>query len=98
MKPKLQPIIYTILVDEMALAAFEATATEARELLKERWFFMELSELKVAGEPVYNSGARLRVRPATEDEWAAYEPGMRKRRGHRRFCLGLFGRPGPRPE
>lgn len=71
MKPKLQSIIYTILVDEMPLAALEATSTEARELLKERWFFMELSELKVAGEPVYKSGARLRVRPATEDEWAA---------------------------
>jgi hypothetical protein len=73
MKPKLQSIIYTILVDEMPLAAFEATATEARGLLKERWFFTELSELKVAVEPVFKSGARLRVRPATEDEWAAFD-------------------------
>lgn len=66
-------LIYTILADDKAVAALEATATEARELIRERWFLFELSELKVDGEPLYKSGTQLRARPATEDEWAIYD-------------------------
>jgi hypothetical protein len=73
MKPKSQPLIYTILADDKPVAAIEASAPEARELLKERWFLQELSALKVDGEPIYKPGIRLRVRAATEDEWAIYE-------------------------
>ena len=46
MKPKPQALIYTILADDKPIAALEANATEARELLKERWFRQELSRLK----------------------------------------------------
>ena len=72
-KRKPQAIIYTILADDKTVAALEASGTEARELLKERWFLQELSALKVDGEPIYKNGARLRARPATEDEWAIYD-------------------------
>jgi len=37
-KRKPQAIIYTILADDKTVAALEASGTEARELLKERWF------------------------------------------------------------
>ena len=73
MKLKPQSIVYTILADDKPVAALEASATEARELLKERWFIQELSALKVDGEPIYKTGTRLRARPATEDEWAIYD-------------------------
>jgi len=73
MKLKPQAIIYTILADDKPVAALEASGTEARELLKERWFLQELSALKVDGEPIYKTGTRLRTRPATEDEWAIYD-------------------------
>jgi hypothetical protein len=73
MKPKLQAIIYTILADDRPVAALEATATEARELLKEEWFLAELAVLKVEGEPLYKPGTRLRARPATEEEWTVYD-------------------------
>ena len=73
MKLKSQAIIYTILADDKPVAALEANGTEARELLKERWFLQELSALKVDGEPIYKNGTRLRARPATEDEWAIYD-------------------------
>ena len=73
MKLKPQAIIYTILADDKPVAALEASGTEARELLKERWFVQELSALKVGGEPIYKTGTRLRARPATEDEWAIYD-------------------------
>jgi hypothetical protein len=43
MKRKPQAIIYTILADDKPVAALEASGTEARELLKERWFLQELS-------------------------------------------------------
>jgi hypothetical protein len=72
MKPKPLTIIYTILADVKPVAAIEATG-EARELLRERWFVTELSALKVDGEPIYKPMTRLRVRPATEDEWAIYD-------------------------
>lgn len=78
MKPKIESIIYTILADDKPIAALEATGTEARELLKERWFVQEWSELKVGGEPIYKTGTRLRVRPATEEEWAIYDQECRK--------------------
>jgi len=73
MKPRPQSLVYTILADDKPVAAIEATAPEARELLKERWFLTELSALKVDGEPIYKPVTRLRVRPATEDEWAIYD-------------------------
>ena len=73
MKRKPQAIIYTILADDKPVAALEASGTEARELLKERWFLQELSALKVDGEPICETGTRLRARPATEDEWAIYD-------------------------
>ena len=73
MKPNKQTIIYTILADDKPIAALEANATEARELLKERWFLQELTALKSNGEPIYKPGTRLRARPATEEEWAIYD-------------------------
>ena len=73
MKPKLQTLIYAILADDKPIAAIEASGPEARELLKEQWFLQELSALKVDGEPIYKAGTRLRVRPATEEEWAIYD-------------------------
>jgi hypothetical protein len=73
MKPRTQSIIYTILAADKPVAALEASGIEARELLKERWFLREWSALKVAGEPLYKAGTRLRARPATEDEWKIYD-------------------------
>ena len=73
MKPKQLTIIYTILADDKPVAALEANSTEARELLKETWFLEELATLKVDGEPLYKAGTKLRVRPATEEEWTIYE-------------------------
>jgi hypothetical protein len=73
MKHKPTTLIYTILADDKPLAAIEASGYEARKLLKERWFLQELSGLKVDGEPIYKPMTRLRVRPATEDEWAIYD-------------------------
>ena len=73
MKPAPLKIIYTILADDVPMAVLEATAAEARELLKEHWFLQELSTLKVDGEPIYKPGTRLRARPATEEEWAIYD-------------------------
>jgi hypothetical protein len=66
-------LIYTILADDMPVAALEASGPEARELLKEPWFLKELAALKVDGEPIYKPVTRLRARPATEDEWAIYD-------------------------
>jgi hypothetical protein len=73
MKPKILKIIYTILANDKPVAALEANSIEARELLKETWFLEELAALKVDGEPLYRSGTKLRVRPATEEEWTIYE-------------------------
>jgi hypothetical protein len=73
MKLKPQALIYTILADDKPVAALEASASEARELLKERWLLQEWSALKVAGERLYKAGTRLRARPATEDEWIVYD-------------------------
>jgi hypothetical protein len=73
MKPKPQSLIYTILADDKPVAALESSGPEARELLKERWFLYELTALKVHGEPIYQPATRLRVRPATEEEWAIYD-------------------------
>ena len=66
-------MIYTILADERPVAALEATAAEARELLKETWFANELAALKVSGQPLFKLGTRLRARPATEEEWIIYD-------------------------
>ena len=38
-----------------------------------KWFRKELSALKFKGEPLYESGARLRARPAVEDELVRYQ-------------------------
>ena len=73
MKPKPQSLIYTILADDKPVAALDSSGSEARELLKERWFLQELTTLKVDGEPIYRPGTRLRARPATEEEWAVYD-------------------------
>ena len=73
MKPKPQSLIYTILADDKPVAALESSGSEARELLKERWFLQELTALKVDGEPIYKPGTRLRARPATEEEWTIYD-------------------------
>ena len=73
MEAKSQALIYTILADDKPVAALEASGSEARELLRERWLLDELSALKVDGAPIYQSGTRLRARPATEDEWAIYD-------------------------
>jgi hypothetical protein len=73
MKARPLKVIYTILADDVPVAAIEAPGIEARKLLKERWFVLELSALKVDGEPIFKSGTRLRTRPATEPEWTIYE-------------------------
>ena len=73
MKHKPTTLIYTILADDKPVAAIEASGSEARELLEAEWFLQELSTLKVDGEPIYKPLTRLRVRPATEDEWAIYD-------------------------
>lgn len=73
MKAKTLKIIYTFLADDVPVVTLEATGVEARELLKERWFLMELSALKIDGEPIFKRGTQLRVRPATEQEWTVYE-------------------------
>ena len=73
MKSAVVKIIYTVLADEKPVAALEATRDEASELLKEEWFLQELATLKVDAEPIYKRSTRLRVRPATEDEWAIYD-------------------------
>ena len=73
MKSAVVKIIYTVLADEKPVAALEATRDEASELLKEEWFLQELATLKVDGEPIYKPSTPLRVRPATEDEWAIYD-------------------------
>jgi hypothetical protein len=53
MKQQRQSLIYTILADDMPIAAIEATGPEARELCKERWFIEELTQLKWMGQPLY---------------------------------------------
>ena len=73
MKHKPTVLIYTILADDKPVAAIEASGYEAREIVKEHWFLQELSGLRVGGEPIYKPLTRLRVRPATEDEWAIYD-------------------------
>lgn len=73
MKPKSKPIIYTVLADDTPLLVLEATGAEARELLRERWFINELSEVKVGGQPLYKTGTQLRARPATEEECVTYD-------------------------
>lgn len=73
MKSKLKPIIYTVLADDLPIIVLEATSAEARELLRESWFIHELSKSKVAGQPLYKTGTRLRTRPATEEEWITYD-------------------------
>ena len=70
MKRKPQAIIYTILADDKPVAALEASGTEARELLKERWFLQELSALKVDGEPIYMPAGSLPNIPGLEHKRA----------------------------
>ena len=73
MKPKYQTLIYTILADDKAIVALQASGSEARELCKEEWFRGELSRLKSNGQRLYGPGMRLRTRPATEEEWVRYD-------------------------
>ena len=73
MKHKHSSLIWTILVEDVPVAAVKASGPEARELCKEKWFLEELSLLKIKGEPLYKPGVRLRARPATEDEWLTYD-------------------------
>jgi hypothetical protein len=73
MKYKPNTLIYTILADDLPVAAVQASGPEARELCKEKWFLEELSALKIKGEPLYKPGVRLRVRQATEGEYATYD-------------------------
>ena len=73
MKRQLQSLVYTILAEEVPIAALEATGSEARELCKETWFLEELSSLKRMGEPLYRPGVHIRARVATEDEWVVYD-------------------------
>jgi hypothetical protein len=73
MKQQRQSLIYTILADDMPIAAIEATGPEARELCKERWSIEELTQLKWMGQPLYRPGVHLRARAATEDEWVIYD-------------------------
>ena len=73
LKRQTQKLIYTILANDEAIVAMEATGVEARELCKEEWFLEELSLLKWKGEPLYGPGVRLRARPAAEDEWVRYD-------------------------
>ena len=86
MKPKPQSLIYTILADDKPVAALESSGSEARELLKERWFLQELSALKVDGEPIYKAETRLRARPAAEDEWPYTTKNARQPMMRTRFC------------
>ena len=73
MKPKSKTIIYTVLADDTPILVLEATGAEARELLRESWFKEELSAVNVGGQPLYQASTRLRARPATEEEWVAYD-------------------------
>lgn len=73
MKPNVKALIYTILADDKPVAVLEASAAEARDLIKKRWLVAELATLKVDGQPLYRRGTRLRVRPAFEEEWIIYD-------------------------
>jgi hypothetical protein len=53
MKPNKQTIIYTLLAADLPVAAIEATGVEARELLKDSEFLVELAAPKVDG-PIYS--------------------------------------------
>ena len=56
MKREPQGLIYTILIEDKAVAALQARGSEARELCREEWFLEELSRLKSNGEPLYRPG------------------------------------------
>ena len=73
MKREPKGLIYTILIEDKAVVAVEASASEARELCKEEWFLEELSLLKSNGEPLHRPGLRIRARPAAEEEWVRYD-------------------------
>ena len=49
MKPNVKALIYTILADDKPVAVLEASAGEARDLIKKRWLVAELTALKVDG-------------------------------------------------
>ena len=73
MKQEPKRLIYTILAGNQPIVALAASGREAGALCKEEWFRKELSTLKFKGEPLYESGARLRARPAVEDELVRYQ-------------------------
>jgi hypothetical protein len=66
-------LIYSILIEDKAVIALEAGASEARGLCKEEGFLEDLSRLRSNGEPVFRPGLRVRARPATEEEWVKYD-------------------------
>jgi hypothetical protein len=73
MKQEPKGLIYTILAGNQPLVALAANGREASELCNEEWFRKELAALKFKGEPLYDSGAKLRARPAVENELVRYQ-------------------------
>jgi hypothetical protein len=73
MKPQPTRVIYTILADDKPIVALSANGREAAELCKEAWFLEELASLKSDGAPLYESGTKLRARPAIEAELIRYQ-------------------------
>jgi hypothetical protein len=90
MKQQLQLLIYTILADDMPIAALEATGSDARELCKERWFIEELSQLKRMGKPLYQPGVHLRARVATEENGSNTTRKPVRQRHRRRSCSSIW--------
>jgi hypothetical protein len=73
MKQEPKRLIYTILAGNQPIVALAASGREAGELCKEEWFRKELAALKFNGEPLYESGTKLRARPAVENELIRYQ-------------------------
>jgi hypothetical protein len=78
MKQEPKGLIYTILRGDKPIVVLRASGREAGELCNEEWFREELSALKSNGEALWETGIKLRARPAIEEEMVRYDEASEK--------------------
>jgi hypothetical protein len=72
-KLALLPSIFTIVIDERPVLAFEVqNIREAYELSRERWLLADLAAAKSGGAPLWHGHSKVRARLSTHDEAAIY--------------------------
>ncbi|KAA2211567.1 hypothetical protein [Teichococcus oryzae] len=65
--------MFTLEIGGQPIAVIDAEEAEARHIVENEGFRADLQRLQTDGKPLWDGQAPLNLRPATEDEMAAFD-------------------------